>query len=80
MDKADFKDLKFEQIKEQINIIDEVNAINQSQTQLAIQELEKVKVNLRTKLYLLESGYLRHFVAWHDICDQINGQIKELKG
>ena len=48
--------------------------------QLAIQELEKAKVKLRAKLHLLESGYLRHFVAWRDICDQINQQIKQLKG
>ena len=50
---------------------------------LAIQELEKVKKELIAKLHLLDSskfGYLRHFVAWHDICDQINKQIKELKG
>ncbi len=80
MDKADFTDLKFEKYKEQINIIDEVNAFNQNQTQLAIQELEKVKVALKAKLHLLECGYLRRFVAWRDICDQINQQIKKLKG
>lgn len=51
--------------------------------QLSIQKLEEVKKELRAKLHLLDSskfGYLRHFVAWHDICDQINKQIKELKG
>ena len=79
-----YKDM-LEQLKQEI---DNLNAkITQMEeqdmffhNQLAISELEKVKVDLRAKLHLFESGYLRHFVAWRDICDQINKQIKELKG
>ena len=53
------------------------------QTQLAIQELEKVKVNLKDRISMMkneEHSYLQKVVAWYDICDQINRQIKELKG
>lgn len=54
-----------------------------SQTQLAIKELEKVKVNLKDRISMMkneEYSYLQKVVAWYDICDQINKQIKELKG
>lgn len=54
-----------------------------SDKQLAIQELEKVKVNLIDKnkmMYDGEHSYLKKVVSWYDICDQINNQIKELKG
>lgn len=54
-----------------------------SQTQLAIKELEKVKVNLKDRISMMkneEHSYLQKVVAWRDICDQINKQIKELKG
>lgn len=53
-----------------------------NQTQLAIQELEKVKVNLKDRISMMknkEHSYLQKFVAWRDICDQINQQIKELE-
>ena len=53
------------------------------QKQLAIQELEEVKVNLKDRISMMkneEHSYLQKVVAWHDICDQINQQIKELKG
>ena len=49
----------------------------------AIQELEKVKVNLKDRISMMkneEHSYLQKVVAWYDICDQINKQIKELKG
>ena len=55
----------------------------QVKTQLAIQELEKVKVNLKDRTSMMkneEHSYLQKVVAWYDICDQINKQIKELKG
>lgn len=48
--------------------------------QLAIQELEKVKIELKDKHYLFMDGYLRYLIPYRDICDQINQQIKELKG
>lgn len=55
----------------------------QNQTQLTIQELEKVKVSLKDKILMMkneEHSYLQKVVTWYDICDQINNQIKELKG
>ena len=51
--------------------------------QLAIQELEKVKVNLKDRISMMkneEHSYLQKVVAWYNICDQINNQIKELRG
>lgn len=51
--------------------------------QLAIQELEKVKAKLKDKIKMMsneEHCYQRKVVSWFDICDQINMQIKELKG
>lgn len=57
--------------------------LKQNQTQLAIQELEKVKVNLKDRILMIknkEFSYLQKVVAWYDICDQVNQQIKELKG
>lgn len=50
--------------------------------QLAIQELKKVKVNLKDRISMMkneEHSYLQKVVAWYDICDQINNQIKQLK-
>ena len=55
----------------------------QNQIQLAIQKLEEVKVNLKDRISMMkneEHSYLQKVVAWYDICDQINQQIKELKG
>ena len=55
----------------------------QNQIQLAIQKLEEVKVNLKDRISMMkneEHSYLQKVVAWYDICDQINEQIKELKG
>ena len=55
----------------------------QNQTQLAIQELEKVKINLKDRITMMgnkEHSYLQKVVSWFDICDQINNQIQELKG
>lgn len=54
----------------------------ENQTQLAIQELEKVKLALRKKVCLMQNTehcYLQRFISWIYICDQINKQIKELK-
>lgn len=51
--------------------------------QLAIQELEKVKVNLKDRITMMsneEHSYLQKVVIWYDICNQVNKQIKELKG
>ena len=51
--------------------------------QFAIQELEKVKVSLKDRISMMkneEHSYLQKVVTWYDICDQINNQIKELKG
>ena len=66
------------------NFLEEENIKLQfAQKQLAIQELEKVKVNLKDRISMMkneEHSYLQKVVAWYDICDQINKQIKELKG
>lgn len=51
--------------------------------QLVIQELEKVKVNLKDRITMMsneEHSYLQKVVIWYDICNQVNKQIKELKG
>lgn len=51
--------------------------------QLVIQELEKVKVNLKDSITMMgneEHSYLQKVVSWYDICNQVNKQIKELKG
>ena len=51
--------------------------------QIAIQELEKVKVNLKDRITMMsneEHSYLQKVVIWYDICNQVNKQIKELKG
>lgn len=61
----------------------ENHELKQHQTQLAIQELEKVKVSLKDRISMIENeehSYLQKVVTWYDICDQINNQIKELKG
>ena len=50
--------------------------------QLAIQELEKVKMQLKDKTKMMsneEHCYQQKVVSWLDICDQINNQINELK-
>lgn len=55
----------------------------QVKTQLAIQELEKVKMQLKDKTKMMsneEHCYQQKVVSWLDICNQINNQIKELKG
>lgn len=51
--------------------------------QFAIQKLEKVKINLKDRITMMgnkEHSYLQKVVSWIDVCDQINNQIKELKG
>ena len=56
---------------------------NNNLKQLAITELEKVKVKLKDRISMMkneEYSYLQKVVTWYDICDQINNQIKELKG
>lgn len=56
---------------------------NSFQNQKAIQELEKVKMQLKDKTKMMsneEHCYQQKVVTWYDICDQINNQIKELKG
>lgn len=69
---------------EQIIILQNLDVLKKyDQTQLAIQELEKVKFNLKDKISMMkneEHSYLQKVVIWYDICDQINNQIKELKG
>lgn len=82
------KDKEIESLKKADNIWldsyqNELDTLRQNQTQLAIQELEKVKVNLKDRISMMkneEHSYLQKVVAWYDICDQINKQIKELKG
>lgn len=52
------------------------------QYQKAIQQLEKVKIQLKDKIKMMsneEHCYQQKVVNWHDICDQINKQIKQLK-
>lgn len=69
-------------VLENKDIFEKMLNCQEIRVQLAIEELEKAKMKLRTKLYLLDSSefaYPRHFVAWHDICEQINKQIKELR-
>ena len=49
----------------------------------AFNELEKVKVQLKEKIEIMSCGnhcYPQKVINWHTICDQINNQIKELKG
>ena len=51
--------------------------------QLAIAELEKVKINLKDKITMMsneEHCYQQKVVSWYNICNQINSQIEELKG
>ena len=69
--------------KEMFDLRVQVLQQKQNQTQLAIQELEKVKVSLKDRISMMkneEHSYLQKVVTWYDICDQINNQIKELKG
>ena len=69
--------------KEMFDLRVQVLQQKQNQTQLAIQELEKVKVSLKDRISMMENeehSYLQKVVTWYDICDQINNQIKELKG
>ena len=50
--------------------------------QLAIQELEKVKIELKNKICLMQNTehcYSQRFISWYEMCDLINNQIKELK-
>ena len=60
-----------------------VNAkLKQSQKQLAIQELEKVKVELKERIEIMigeNHCYPLKVVDWHTICEQINNHIKNLK-
>lgn len=63
--------------------LDVIKKSNDNQTQLAIQELEKVKVNLKDRITMMsneEHSYLQKVVIRYDICNQVNKQIKELKG
>lgn len=64
-------------------LIQRSNKLKQNQIQLAIQELEKVKVELKAKIKIMnneEHCYPQKFVKWIDVCDQLNQQIKELSG
>lgn len=60
-----------------------VNAkLKQSQKQLAIQELEKVKVELKERIEIMigeNHCYPLKVVDWHTICEQINKHIENLK-
>ena len=61
----------------------EIKELEKRQTQLAIQQLERVKVELKDKIKIMnneEHCYSQKFVKWIDVCDQINIQIKKLKG
>ena len=69
------------------NIFDEnelVDKVKEPQTQLAIQELEKVKDTLKHFCNIHNDEYygVKSQVKGieQDVCDQINQQIKELKG
>lgn len=56
--------------------------LRNERTKFAIQELEKVKINLKDRITMMgnkEHSYLQKVVSWYDICDQINNQIKQLK-
>ena len=58
-------------------------ALSVRQKDLAIQELEKVKIELKNKICMVkneEHCYSQRFISWYEMCDQINKQIKELKG
>lgn len=57
--------------------------LRNERTKFAIAELEKVKVNLKDRISMMnneEHSYLQKVVSWYDICEQVNKQIKELKG
>lgn len=73
-----------EKLKEKDKEISKLqSSCQQVKTQLAIQELEKVKVNLKDRITMMsneEHSYLQKVVIWYDICNQVNKQIKELKG
>ena len=76
------KDLVFN-ANEIKRLIQEKKQLKQNQKELAIQELEKVKMQLKDKTKMMsneEHCYQQKVVSWIDICDQINNQIKELKG
>lgn len=54
---------------------------NLNQTQLVIQELEKVKVELKKRIEIMigeNRCYPLKVVDWHTICEQINKQIENL--
>lgn len=56
--------------------------LKQSYTQLAIQELEKVKVELKERIEIMNGEkhcYPHKVVKWHTMCEQINKQIENLK-
>ena len=51
--------------------------------EIAIQELEKVKIELKNKICMVkneEHCYSQRFISWYEMCDQINKQINDLKG
>ena len=92
------KDKEIEKLKQQYTILDNENGKLTTELimgkykkaqkevsfgmQLAIQELEKVKVNLKDRITMMgneEHSYLQKVVIWYDICNQVNKQIKELK-
>lgn len=79
------KDKEIEMLKHTLNLYNlrHKGSVLPNVNQLAIQKLEEVKVNLKDRISMMkneEHSYLQKVVAWYDICDQINQQIKELKG
>lgn len=76
------KDKEIENLKQEINEWVGYKFVK-LQYQKAIQELEKVKVNLKDRITMMsnkEHSYLQKVVSWYDICEQVNQQSKELKG
>lgn len=64
-----------------LQVLDILKRYNQKA--LAIQELEKVKIELKNKICMVkneEHCYSQRFISWYEMCNQINNQIKELKG
>ena len=78
------KDQQINQLKQQLAKKDkEIKELTENQTQLAIQELKKVKVALKNKVCFMADethSYLQKVISWYDICDQLNQQIKKLEG
>lgn len=66
------------------NLKAEIKEIKQSQKQLAIEKLQRLKENIlridKTEIKTLENGYSTLYVDRPEIINEINRQIKELAG